>query len=53
MAGESSLHTLKGTGRECIARGTVEQRMGILPYVGCVCIVDVRLDKSCGGVPSS
>ena len=26
---------------------------GILPCVGCVCIVDAKPDRSCGGVPSS
>ena len=31
--------------RDCV----VEK--GILPYVGCVGIVDAKPDKSCGGVP--
>ena len=36
-------HSLRGCGAE----------QGMLPYVGCVGIVDSRPDRYCGGVPSS
>ena len=34
VAGESALHILKSTGREGVARGTVEQRRGHFLVLG-------------------
>ena len=53
MAGESSMHTLKITGREGRAQENTVADKGMLPCVGCVGIVDARTNRSCGGVPSS
>ena len=52
-ARKSSMHTLKSTRREGISWGNCVEVKKILPCVGCVGIVGVKLDRSCRGIHSS